>query len=92
MSSIFETLTDYGKWNEKSRRAFTDDEKQAVASVTVTPSEFGVSAQFLMVSGAKHYMPIASTSKHQIVGETLDINELQLVSLEKAGKIINRVE
>ena len=48
MASIFGSLREYaGKWSEKGRRAFSNEEKAEVASATVVPSQYGSSVASL---------------------------------------------
>lgn len=93
MASIFGSLREYaGKWAEKSRRGFSVEEKNEVASATVVPSQYGSSVCFFMKAGGQKYIPLSNTSKAQ-VGESINLDNAQLITLGKAGEAdIVRVE
>ena len=93
MSNIFASLRTYaGKWAEKSRRAFSAEEIGAVSNAVVVNSNYGLSVCFMMKSGGQTFIPLSNTSSKGI-GETVDLNEATLVTLEKQGEAdIVRVE
>ena len=93
MSNIFASLRTYaGKWAEKSRRAFSAEEVDAVSNAVVVNSNYGLSVCFMMKSGGQTFIPLSNTSSKG-VGETVDLNEATLVTLEKQGEAdIVRVE
>ena len=90
---IFDLLKVYaGKWSVKSSRNFTDDEIAAVEKAVVVSSEYGNSVCFHLVSGGMSFIPL-STSSTKGIGESVDLHEAKLVTLEKSGEAdINRVE
>lgn len=90
---IFDLLRVYaGKWSVKANRSFTDDEIAAVESAVVVASEYGNSVCFHMVSGGMTFIPL-STASTKGVGESVDLHEAKLVTLEKSGEAdIVRVE
>ena len=90
---IFDLLKVYaGKWSVKSSRNFTDDEIAAVEKAVVVSSEYGNSVCFYLVSGGMSFIPL-STASTKGIGESVDLHEAKLVTLEKSGEAdINRVE
>lgn len=93
MSNIFASLRTYaGKWSEKSRRAFSAEEVNAVSSAVVVNSNYGLSVCFMMKSGGQTFIPLSSTSSKG-VGESVDLNSASLITLGKSGETdILRVE
>ena len=93
MANIFASLRTYaGKWSEKSRRAFSAEEVNAVSDAVVVNSNYGLSVCFMMKSGGQTFIPL-STNSTKGVGEVVDLNEASLVTLEKQGEAdIVRVE
>lgn len=91
--NIFSLLKTYaGKWSIKANRSFTDDEIAAVESAVVVASEYGNSVCFHMVAGGMAFIPL-STASTKGVGESVDLHEAKLVTLEKSGEAdIVRVE
>lgn len=91
--NIFSSLKVYaGKWSVKAVRDFTDEEKGAVLSATVVPSQYGSSVCFMMATGGQTYIPLSQNSSVG-VGESIDLNKAKLVTLEKQGECdILRVE
>lgn len=86
MANIFASLQVYaGKWSVKSSRAFTADEINAVSSAVVVPSNYGNSVCFFMKSGGQTYIPLSSDSTKG-VGETIDLADAQVLTLEKRGE------
>lgn len=93
MANIFASLRTYaGKWAEKSRRAFSEEEVAAVSNAVVVNSNYGLSVCFMMKSGGQTFIPLSSTSSKG-VGEIVDLSAATLVTLEKQGEAdIVRVE
>lgn len=91
--SIFESLRVYaGKWNVKSSRPFSTEEINAVSSATVVASEYGNSVCFHMHAGGMTFIPLSNASTKGI-GESVDLKEAKLLTLEKQGEAdIVRVE
>ena len=86
MGNIFSSLQVYaGKWSEKSRRAFSAEEINAVDSAKVVSSNYGLSVCFMMKSGGQTFIPLSSTSSKG-VGESIDLADASLVTLEKSGE------
>lgn len=91
--NIFSTLRQYaGKWSLKSSRAFTPEEKAAVLSAVVVASQYGNSVCFHMQGGGQTFIPLSQNSTLG-VGESVDMEKAQLLTLERSGDAdIVRVE
>lgn len=91
--NIFSSLRMYAsKWNLKTSRGFEPEEIAAVASATVVPSQYGNSVCFMMKAGGQTYIPLSQNSS-KAVGDTIDLSQAKLLTLEKQGeKDIFRVE
>lgn len=91
--NIFSNLKVYaGKWEVKETRAFSAEEKSAILQAVVVPSQYGNSVQFTMNGGGLTYIPLSQNSNLG-VGEVVDLEKAQLVTLSKSGeKDIYRVE
>ena len=82
---IFTGLQIYGgNWNLKSSRPFDAEEISAVKSAKVVASDYGKSVCFLMVSGGQTYIPLSTQSTLE-VGDTVDLNTAQILTLERDG-------
>lgn len=80
-----------GKWSVKSISKFTDEEKSLVIKAQVVDSEYGNSCCFFMKDGTTIYTPMSNDAKSD-VGDTLDLNTLEIITLEKIGeKDIERI-
>lgn len=93
MANIFSSLRVYaGKWQLKASRAFSAEEVAAVSSAVVVASQYGNSVCFTMVSGGQTFIPLSQNSA-KAVGETIDLANAKLLTLEKSGEAdIYRVE
>ena len=90
--NIFETLRTYaGKWNLKSTRRFEDKEINAVAKAEVVSSAYGNSVCFFMKSGGNKYIALSNDATVS-VGDLIDLNKAQLLTLEREGVNILRVK
>ena len=84
--NIFSSLRVYaGKWSEKARRAFSQEEIDAISSATVVDSQYGQSVCFLMVSGGQTYIPLDQNSS-KATGDTVDLSQAELVTPSKQGE------
>lgn len=84
--NIFASLQVYaGKWSVKSTRAFDKEEIAAVKQAVVVPSQYGNSVMFTMVAGGQTYIPLSSDATVG-VGEIIDLNKAQLLTLSKDGE------
>lgn len=80
-----------GKWSVKSISKFTDEEKALVVKAEVVDSDYGNSCCFFMRDGTTIYTPMSNDAKSD-VGDTLDLNTLEIITLEKIGeKDIERI-
>ena len=83
---IFDNLKQYaGKWEEKSRRIFTEEEKSEITEAVVVPSQYGLSGRFTRNNHAVVYIPMANDTTLGI-GEPIDMNRAQIVTLTKVGE------
>lgn len=91
--NIFANLKVYaGKWSVKETRAFSAEEKAAIIQAVVVPSQYGNSVQFTMQGGGLTYIPLSQNSSLG-VGEVVDLERAQIVTLSKSGEAdIYRVE
>lgn len=91
--NIFANLKVYaGKWSVKETRAFSAEEKAATIQAVVVPSPYGNSVQFTMQGGGLTYIPLSQNSNIG-VGEVVDLEKAQIVTLSKSGEAdIYRVE
>lgn len=91
--NIFANLKVYaGKWSVEETRAFSAEEKAAVIQAVVVPSKYGNSVQFIMQGGGLTYIPLSENSNIG-VGEVVDLEKAQIVTLSKSGEAdIYRVE
>lgn len=84
--NIFNVLPHYaGKWSVKSSRSFTADEISAVKEAHVVDSQYGLSVCFMMHSGDMTFIPLSNDSD-LITGDTVDLANAQLLTLEKSGE------
>ena len=84
--NIFSNLRVYaGKWSVKSSRSFTEEEQNAITSASVVPSQYGNSVCFLMASGGQTFIPL-STDSTLSVGDSVDVSQAKLLTLEKQGE------
>lgn len=90
--NLFSGLRVYGgKWAEKASRKFTQDELALVTKAQVVESQYGNSCCFFMANGTTMYVPMSTDSKSG-VGDIINLNEAEIVTLEKAGeKDIQRI-
>lgn len=83
---IFAGLKEYaGKWQLKSVTKFSQEEINLVDHVSIVPSDYGSSACFFMKSGGTCYIPMSTDARSQI-GDTLKIEDLEILTLCKAGE------
>ena len=90
--NLFSGLRVYGgKWAEKASRKFTQDELALVTKAQVVESQYGNSCCFFMANGTTMYVPMSTDSKSG-VGDIINLNEAEIVTLEKTGeKDIQRI-
>lgn len=86
MENVFGSLTTYGeKWNKIAERNFNENEINAVKSATVVPSDYGMSVCFAMKAGGSTYIPVSKVGYQPAEGETVDLQKVKLVTLERSG-------
>lgn len=84
--NIFDGLRTYGgKWSEKSSRLFNNEEKSMISKAQVVESQYGTSCCFFMKNGTTMYVPMSNDAKSG-VGDYIDINSAEIVTLEKNGE------
>lgn len=84
--NIFSKLQVYaGKWNVKSSRKFEAEEVAAVSKAEVVASQFGNSVCFFLKGGGQSYIPLSKDS-NLTVGDTVNLNSAELLTLEKDGE------
>ena len=84
--NVFNSLRVYaGKWEIKSSRDFSDEEKAAVSQAVVVPSQYGNSVQFTMKTGGLTFIPLDQNSNLG-TGEIVDLNKAKLITLCKSGE------
>ena len=90
--NLFSGLRVYGgKWAEKASRKLTQDELALVTKAQVVESQYGNSCCFFMANGTTMYVPMSTDAKSG-VGDIVNLNEAEIVTLEKAGeKDIQRI-
>lgn len=83
---IFDTLKQYaGKWSEKDRRNFTEEEQSEIIEAVVVDSQYGLSGKFTRRSGAVVYLPMDKNCTLGS-GEAIDMAKAQLITLTKPGE------
>ena len=90
--NLFSSLRVYGgKRAEKASRKVTQDELALVTNAQVVESQYGNSCCFFMANGTTMYVPMSTDAKSE-VGDIINLNEAEIVTLEKAGeKDIQRI-
>lgn len=84
--NIFSKLQVYaGKWNLKSSRKFEAEEVAAVSKAEVVASQYGNSVCFFLKGGGQSYIPLSNDS-NLTVGDTVNLNSAELLTLEKDGE------
>ena len=90
--NIFDLFNGYfGNWKEVSRRKLTAEEKSAIQSNKITRGDYGLSVAFLMTTGVTKFIPLSNRS-HLTEGQSVDIQTVDLVCLERDGKQTWRIE
>jgi len=84
--NIFSSLRVYaGKWSEKARRAFSQEEIDAISSATVVDSQYGQSVCFMMKAGGMTFIPLDQNSSKS-TGDTVDLSQAEILTLSKQGE------
>ena len=74
-----------GSWNLESTENLSQEELKAFEKATVVESMYGLSCCFLMHSGEKIYVPMATQSGAK-AGDTLDLHTMKKLTLSKSGE------
>ena len=90
--NIFAGLQKYAtSYEVTNTRDFTPEELSMVKSAKVVASQYGMSCCFFMVDGCQMYVPMSRDSA-AAVGTDIDLTKAKILTLEKDGESINRIE
>lgn len=91
-SNIFAGKTVYkSKWELKSVRKFTEEEKLMIKSGSIEEGEFGLRACFFMVGGGVTYQELGKFSRGQ-AGDNINLDEARILLLERDGEECVKLE
>lgn len=83
--NIFSALKVYaGKWQVSNKRAFSDEEINAVDTAKVVPSKYGLSVCFMMKGGGMTYIPLDQNSSLS-EGDVINLKNAELITLHRDG-------
>ena len=74
-----------GKWSVKNVALMSDADKAMVNRAEIVPSEYGMSVCFFMKAGGQTYIPVSNDCAVS-VGESVDLNKVEVITLEKQGE------
>nr|DAI58626.1 MAG TPA: hypothetical protein [Crassvirales sp.] len=74
-----------GSWNLDSTENLSQEELNAFEKATVVDSQYGLSCCFLMHSGEKIYVPMATQSAAK-AGDVLNLQTMKKLTLSKSGE------
>lgn len=84
--SLFQDIKTYATgWAVKSTSKMSASDMAKVEKAVVVDSKFGASVCFFMKAGGQTYYPVAQDSQLS-VGQTVDLNAVEVVTLEKSGE------
>ena len=90
--NIFAGLQKYAtKFQVENSRPFSPEELSEVRSAKVVASQYGMSICFHMVEGCQKYIPVSRDSIATI-GDDVDLSKARILTLEKDGERISRIE
>ena len=90
--NIFAALKQYAtKFELTNTRDFDEEELSQVKSARVVASQYGKSVCFFMKDGCQKYIPVSRDSNVS-VGDEINLSEVKILTLEKDGTSINRIE
>lgn len=90
--NIFAGLQKYATpYEVKDTRSFNTEELAQISSAKVVASQYGMSVCFYMKAGGQTYVPVSRDSICQ-VGDAVDVTKVKILTLEKDGETINRIE
>ena len=83
--NIFSALKVYaGKWQVSNKRAFSDEEVNAVDTAKVVTSQYGLSVCFMMKGGGMTYIPLDQNSSLS-EGDVINLKNAELITLHRDG-------
>ena len=83
--NIFKALKVYaGKWQVSNKRAFSDEEVNAVDTAKVVTSQYGLSVCFMMKGGGMTYIPLDQDSSLS-EGDIINLKSAELITLHRDG-------
>ena len=83
--NIFSALKVYaGKWQVSNKRAFSDEEVNAVDTAKVVTSQYGLSVCFMMKGGGMTYIPLDQNSGLS-EGDVINLKSAELITLHRDG-------
>ena len=83
--NIFSALKVYaGKWQVSNKRAFSDEEVNAVDTAKVVPSKYGLSVCFMMKGSGMTYIPLDQNSSLS-EGDVINLKSAELITLHRDG-------
>ena len=83
--NIFKALKVYaGKWQVSNKRAFSDEEVNAVDTAKVVTSQYGLSVCFMMKGGGMTYIPLDQNSSLS-EGDVVNLKSAELITLHRDG-------
>ena len=83
--NIFSALKVYaGKWQVSNKRAFSDEEINAVDTAKVVTSQYGLSVCFMMKGGGMTYIPLDQNSSLS-EGDVINLKNAELITLHRDG-------
>ena len=83
--NIFKALKVYaGKWQVSNKRAFSDEEVNAVDTAKVVTSQYGLSVCFMMKGGGMTYIPLDQNSSLS-EGDVINLKSAELITLHRDG-------
>lgn len=83
--NIFKALKVYaGKWQFSNKRAFSDEEVNAVDTAKVVSSKYGLSVCFMMKGGGMTYIPLDQNSSLS-EGDVINLKSAELITLHRDG-------
>lgn len=83
--NIFSALKVYaGKWQVSNKRAFSDEEVNAVDTAKVVSSKYGLSVCFMMKGGGMTYIPLDQNSSLS-EGDVINLKNAELITLHRDG-------
>lgn len=92
--SIFSTLKRYeGEWKVTKRTDLSVElgDQASSVSLTVVPSEYGMSVEFSFDEGYKQYIPV-STEANLEIGDTPKVGDLDVITLQRGSETIYRID